>query len=365
MATNQKKKTVFNAEFHLSGVPKITIALSIKHLSLMLRAGLSLAESVKVLAEQSSDARLQKIYESVHQSIQEGNSLADSLSKHKKTFSDIIIAIIAAGEQGGTLEKNLMFLSEYLKKSHSQKKKISGALMYPSVVFLLALGEMFGLIFFILPKLQDLFKDLGEVPKLTQVILDTSSFVRNNIIFIVIGLSIFLVLFRFFLKSKTGKKFKDTLALNFPIIKKLTKSSTLSTFSRTLNILIESGVPLVQALEITSATISNYKYSNALTKIHADVKRGINLADALNEHSKLFPSTFVKLIEIGEKTGSLEENLFFLYEYHDEEVADITDNLSTLLEPIMLILIGGMIGLLAFVIISPIYQFTGSINPAE
>lgn len=364
MAKNKdKKKSVLTADFHFGGVPAITIALSIKHLSLMLKAGLSLADSVKVIAEQSTDTRLQKTYSEIHESIQQGQSLANSMKNHKKIFSDIIIAIIAAGEQGGTLEKNLMFLSEYLKKANSQKKKITGALLYPGVVFALSIAEMLGLVFFILPKMQELFQDFDNIPPLTEFILSASTFIRTNIIFIVIGLGVFFFLVSMFLRTENGKKFKDTLALKMPIFKNLSRSSLLSTFSRTLNILIESGIPLTDALEISADTLNNYKYRNILKDVHVNVKSGINLADALGKYDKFFPSTFVKLIEIGERTGSLEENLYFLYEFHDEEVEDITTNLSTLLEPVMLIMIGSMIGLLAFVIISPIYQFTGSITP--
>lgn len=357
----KEKKSLLSLEFHIGGISTLNIALSIRHLTLMLRSGLALADCVRILSTHTTDKRLKKVYTNVYADIQNGKTLAESL-KAQKIFSDIIVSIISVGEQGGTLEQNLNFLAEYLKKKHELGKKIKGALLYPMVVMGLAVAEIAGVIFFILPKMQELFEAFESIPASTKLILNTSKFIRENVLFIGIGILAFVILFKLFLGTKTGKKFKDYVSLHMPVIKKLTQSTILATFSRTMNILLESGVPLVSALEITSASIGNTFYKSRLEAVHNDVKGGKTLAESLSLYPKYFPSTYVKMIEIGENSGALSENLNYLYDFHSEEVDDISTNLTALIEPFLLVIIGMMVGLLAIIVVGPVYQFTGSIN---
>ncbi len=343
-------------------VSNLEVALSIRHLSLMLKSGLSLGDAVQVLATQSSNSKLSDAYQGIRISIDSGNNLSASMAQYPKVFTGIIVQIVDAGEQGGTLEKNLEFLADYLKKANELQKKVKGALIYPGVVFGLTIFEMLGVVFFILPKLEDLFTSFENVPAFTLAILAGSKFVRENYIYAGIIVFIAFLLFSYFLKTKAGIIFKDWFSLHFPVIKKLNQNSILASFSRTLNILLETGLPLSKALEITQNTIGNIFYKRVLKKVNEEVKGGKNVAEALSQYEKFFPPTFVKMIEVGESTGSLEENLFYLYDFHSEEVDEMSSNLATLLEPILLIFIGAMIGGLALIIIGPIYQFTGSIN---
>ncbi len=357
-----KKKNVMSAEFHIFGVSKIAIALSIRHLSLMLKSGLALGDAIQILAEKTIDTRLQKTYSKISQNIQSGMTLSDSMKEHPKVFSDIVISIVSIGEQGGTLEKNLEFLADYLKKGHELSKKVKGALIYPGIVFTMTIVEMVGVMFFILPKLEELFSSFSNIPKFTQGILNISLFMRENVLFIVIGILLIITSWIVFMRTKRGKYFKDWMSLNLPVIKSLTSNNILATFARTLGILLETGIPIVHALEITSSTVGNRIYQKALTQVHDSVKSGQNLAQSLEQFEKLFPPTFTKMVEIGENTASLETNLGYLYDFHANEVEDISTNLTTLIEPILLIFIGSMIGLLAIIIIGPIYQFTGSVS---
>jgi type IV pilus assembly protein PilC len=359
----KEKKGFLNFNISFGGVSTLNIALSIRHLTLMLRSGLALADCVRILSTHTTDKKLKKVYGNVYTDIQNGKTLAESL-KDQKIFSDIIISIISVGEQGGTLEQNLNFLAEYLKKKHELGKKIKGALLYPLVVMGLAFVEIAGVIFVILPKMEELFLAFDNIPASTKLILGTSSFIRTNVLFIGIGLVIFIFLFKLFLGTKSGKKFRDYVSLHIPVIRRLSQSTILATFSRTMNILLESGVPLVSALEITSASIGNVYYKSRLELVHDSVKGGKTLADALSAYPKYFPSTYVKMIEIGENSGSLSENLNYLYDFHAEEVDDISTNLTALIEPFLLVIIGMMVGLLAIIVVGPVYQFTGSINQA-
>lgn len=356
------KKSLLSMEVSFGGVNDLAIALSIRHLSLMLKSGLSLSDALSTLTGPTTIPKLRAAYEQIAKDVDTGMNLADSMRKFPKMFSNIIISIVNVGEQGGTLEKNLIFLADYLKKDHELKKKVKGALLYPGIVFFLTIIEMVGVIFFILPKIEELFKSFANVPALTKNVIAGAAFIRTNWILVLLGVIILIVLFKLFLRTKQGKVFKDHFALRVPIINKLNRNNYIATFSRTLGILMESGMPLSKALDISADTIGNNIYAKALTETNLKVQDGQNLAACLTLYPKLFPPTFVKMIEVGEATGTLEENLDYLYDFHSEEVQDMANNLTTLLEPLLLIFIGAMIGFLALIIVTPIYQLTGSIN---
>jgi type IV pilus assembly protein PilC len=362
MGEKEKKVKKKSSGFYLRGVSSLTVALSIRHLSLMLKSGLSLADAVKVLSEKTTDKRLKATYSEIYQSIQEGMNLSDSMKNHKNVFSDIVISIISVGEQGGTLEKNLLFIAEYLKKSNDLNRKVKGALIYPAIVLGLTVVEMLGVIFFILPKLEELFLTFDNIPEFTLFVINAAGFIRNNALSIALVIIVIIVAVMLFLKTEVGALFKDKTSIKFPVIKKLNKSNILATFSRTLNILLETGIPLVRAIEITSTNTGNRVYREIISEVYEKVKGGKSLGESLSEYEEFFPATYTKMIEIGENTGSLEQNLFYMYEYNAEEVEEMSSNLTNLLEPILLIFIGAMIGFLAIIIIGPIYQFTGSIT---
>jgi len=358
---NNKTKYLNHGSFKLKA-PPLAVVLSIRHLSLMLRSGLAIADALKVISTQAAHPNLKKIYAEMLVQVQAGSSLAENMKNYKNTFSDVVISIVNAGEQGGSLEKNLIFLADYLKKDYELKRKIKGALFYPMIVFVITIAEMLGVMFFIIPQLETLFNSFKNVGALTSFIINFTKFFRGNIIQLAVGgVSLFFGL-KFFLKTKTGKSFKDRLALNFPIFNTLNKNTILTTFSRTLGILLESGIPIAKALQISSETIGNGIYQKILSKVAIQIKEGQNLADTLVKYPKYFPGNFVKLIEVGEQTGTLEENLLFLYEFYSEDVEEMSSNFTTLIEPLLLVFVGLMIGLLAISIVGPIYQLTSSIN---
>lgn len=359
---HKKRKGLLGGQVYFGRVPQIAILVSIRNLYLMLKSGLALNEAVATLAYQTPDERLQVAYAEIAEKINGGKTLADSMREYPKIFPDIVISVVAVGEKGGSLETNLSFLADYLKKAHTLNKKIKGALIYPAIVMGLTVIEMLGVIFLILPKLEELFSSFENIPSLTKSILSMSQFVRENSLILLAGIAVLIVLFIMFLRTKAGKKFKDFMAIKTPVIKKLTTNNILASFSRTLGILLETGIPLVSAMEIATSTVGNSFYQNKLMEISNEVKNGKSVADSMSKYPKYFPVTFVKMIEVGEGTGTLEETLAYLYDYHAEEVEELSNNLSTLIEPLLLIFIGVMIGGLAIIIIGPIYQLTGSIN---
>ncbi len=346
----------------LGRVKMLDIVLAIRQLSVMLKSSLAIEDVLKSLYQQTQNPKLKEAFGYVLTDVQSGMSLSESFAKYKKVFPGIISSIVNAGEQGGTLEKNLFYLADYLKKDYELKKKVKGALFYPMMVFGLTIFEAMGVVFFILPRLESLFTSFKNVPAFTLGMISTAKMLRDNKLTIGLGLLVFVVGFSYFMKTPPGRKFKDRLVLGVPIIKKLTKHSILANFSRTLGILLESGIPLIKALQITETTIENHIYAKIVAGVREKVQAGMGLAEALSANPTYFPSTFTKMIEVGEQTSSLEENLLYLHEFYAEDVEDMSNNLTTLLEPLLLVFIGLMIGGLAISIIGPIYQLTSSIN---
>lgn len=343
-------------------VSELSIAMSIRHMSVMLRSGISLANTVNIMSEQSESPILRKVFAAIYLTIQKGVSLAESMRRFPKVFSSIIVSIIEVGEQGGGLDQNLLFLSDYLKKKHDLNKKISGALLYPLIVLALTTVEMSGVIFFVLPKLETLFMSFKNVPKYTIVIMQASRFIRLNWYFLLAGaLFIALLLFLYF-KTVKGQRVLSKIMLNFPIFNKVVRLQVLTSVARTIGVLMSNGIPLVRAIRITADTTSNWVYHEILTKVAIEVENGTPLAAALGKHKKYFPETFVKLVELGESSGTLEENLRYLYGFYSEDLQELTSNMASLIEPLLLILIGAMIGMLAVIIIGPIYSLTSAIN---
>lgn len=343
-------------------VSQVNLALSIRHLSVMLESGLALEDSLDVLGKQSPDPLLREAYIDILKEVRSGKTTSSAMRKYPKIFSDVIISIVEVGEQGGTLEKNLSFLAVFLKKNYELLRKVKGAMVYPIIILLLTSVEMLGVIYFILPKMESLFNAFENPPFMTMMVINISKFMRENIFFILIAVFIFVVVAYRFFKTKTGQDFKDRLIINIPIIKELARKNILATFSRTLGILLESGIPLSDALKITTSTTGNVVYARIFQELQSEVQKGKNIADILERYPKDFPALYVKMIDVGEKTATLEDNLLYLYDFYAEEVEEMSNNMSTIIEPLLLIFIGLMVALLAIAIVGPIYQLTGNIN---
>ncbi len=349
--------------FYLGKVSPLKIAFSFRHLGIMLKSGLALEGAVAILAEQIDDPRLKEVFSQMLVDIGNGTSIAESMRKHKNIFSNLVISLISAGEQGGTLNENLFILADYLKKSYELQQKVKGALVYPLIVLGMTSFEILGVVYFLLPKLDSMFSAFGNVPEFTQFVLNAAAFIRDNTVLLVVLLIVVIIAgYMFTNKTKAGKKLKDKLALSFPVFKNLNKNNILATFSQTFSILLDNAIPINDALKIASETNDNSIYIEALEDIKEKMLNGLSLAKAMEAYPKLFPFTYVKMVEIGEETSSLAETLKYVNEFYAEEANEISNNLATLLEPILLIFIGVMIGGLAMIIIGPIYQLMSTLN---
>ncbi len=338
------------------------LLISIKSLAALLKASIPLSDTVKTISEQSSDPNLNRIYKYISEEIDKGSTLAEAMRLFPKVFPETVASVVEAGEMGGSLENNLLFIADTIKKEWELAKKMRGAIIYPAIIVSLTIAEFVGMIFFVLPKLEALFSVFENIPPLTVFIMNAAQGIRSNWYYILGGIVVAVVLLAIFLKTKAGKKFIGWLALNFPILKKLFMSNILSSFSRTLSVLLASGIPLSKALSITALTTSNYIYSEVLQSVHNHIENGKDLSLSLEEYPKYFNRSFVKMVDVGEVSGTLEDNLMYLHEYYSDEVTEMSNNIVTFVEPLLLILVGAVIGLLGVTILMPIYQLMGTIN---
>lgn len=362
MTATSAKKSVFEVELFLKSVSLNEKALFSKHLSVMLRAGMPILEALEI-SRTSTQGKMKKVIGEIQRSVAAGHSLSDSFEKYPKIFPNIFVNVVRAGESSGTLTENLENLAEELEKEKILFAKIKGALLYPVIVLIAAFGLGMVLSFVVLPKITPLFEGMKmDLPASTRFLIAFSNMIQSHgaVLFwsIVSGVSFFVWIVR----REFSQPVTHWLMLHVPVLKNLIQCSNLTHFSRTLGMLLKSGVNIDEALEITRATLTNIHYKRALAVINLRVSRGIKLADALEEYKHLFPIMFVRMVHVGEESGKFEESLFYLSGLYEDEVDTATKSLSTALEPALLIFIGVVVGFLALSIITPIYNVTGNIQ---
>lgn len=335
----------------------------VEHLSLMLRGGVSISEALSILKKELRSGNFKKAIDDVYQKVLAGERLAKGLESHPKIFNNFFCGIVRVGEESGTLEENLKYLSSQLREEFEMKKKIKGALIYPSLVVSLAIIIAFFVSFFVLPKVIGLFQFLEiKLPLATQILI-TSTYFFKKYWFFLISLILFLTFFlRAFLILRPVRFYFDKIIFFLPFLSPIFSHLNLARFARTLQILLKSGVPVLEALEICIVTIPNEFYKRNLTDIKLGLERGEKISDGLKKIPRLFPSTFSQMVAVGENAGSLEESLLELAEFHEREFDSFLKSLTAILEPMMLILVGFFVAFVVFAIITPIYQFTGELR---
>ncbi len=335
-----------------------------KHISVMLKAGLPVTEVLETLASQTRSSYFKEVLTAVLSDVKNGKSLADSFRKHPRWFDDFYISLIEIGETSGTLVDNLEFLVDQLVKSHSLKKKVRSALIYPGLVLSLALVVGSFISFFILPRLVDFFESFEiDLPFSTKVLLFMGTTMRDYGIVIFLGLAGVLILTRFAIQLPRVKPYWHAVILKIPVIGELVSYSQLAQFSRNLGTLLQSGTPIIKALEVTADTLSNIQFRRQLLSISSSLAKGKDVGRTMeNIKFSKYPPLVSRMVAVGEKTGKLDETLLYLAVFYEDEVDDISKNLGSVIEPVLLIAIGLFVGFLALSIISPIYELTGSIR---
>lgn len=359
-----KQKQLLKMELSFGGIKFIDKVLLARHLAIMMKAGVNLAEALDVITEQASHPKLRKVLKSVTAKVLSGNTLSQSLAEYPKIFSDLFINMVRIGETSGTLADNLEYLATEMEKSFELKKKIKGAAIYPIIILLMTFGLGFVLVYFILPKMMKLFESLTmDLPITTKMMIAIAHLMEKNGTMVLAVLVALIFLFIFLMKQKFFRHWMHHLVLYIPIVNKIVIQFNLANLYRTLGILFKSGVPVLEGLKITSGVLGNYVYNKELSKLAIEVEKGMSLSESfLNRNPKLFPKIATRLIGVGEKTGELDNSLNYLGEFYGREVDNITKNMATIIEPMLLVGIGLIVGFVAVSIIQPIYQISGGIK---
>jgi type IV pilus assembly protein PilC len=343
-----QKKRSLSAEVR---IPAITdrvklkdVAVSSRQLATMINAGLPLMKALSVLAEQTESKQLAKVWDEVRTSVQTGASFSEALSKHPKAFTPLYVAAVRAGEAGGALDTVLIRLADTLEKEVNLRTKIRSAMTYPTMVAILVVAILMAMLVFIVPTFEQLYVDLeGTLPIATQMLLVLSGVVRRFILLIIPLAGLGVYGFKRWIESESGRRVWDAFKLRLPIFGELFRKVAMSRFSRTLGTLMRSGVPVLQALEITRETVGNVIVSEAVEDVESSVRKGESLARPLHRH-KVVPPMVTQMLAVGEETGAVDTMLEKVADFYDSEVDATVDALTSLIEPILIVILGAVVG---------------------
>jgi len=333
-----------------------TLMIFTRQLATLIDAGLPLLRGLTVLAKQEPDQVLRRTTLQLADSVQGGSTFSDALGAHPLIFNKLYVNMVKAGELGGVLEIVLLRLAEFQEKAQKVKNKVVSAMFYPIVVLLIAIGILIFLLQVIVPKFQTIFADMlggKELPWLTQKVINASELLKHHAIELILVLVVIGLAYVFISKTVKGRRAIDTFKLRAPLFGDLTRKSAISRFSRTLGTLVTSGVPILQALNITRETAGNVIVADAIVKVHDAVKEGESIVAPL-EASGVFPPMVVSMIDVGEETGQLPEMLLKIAEVYDDEVDNAVAGLTSMLEPIMIVILAFIVGTIVIALFMPL-----------
>jgi len=364
--TEKSKSFIGQLAVFVNMFSKVSVAEQIiltKNLSGMLKAGLSLARALSVLRKQTKNSTLSKVLTSISDDINSGETLSSGLSKFPNVFSKLFVSMTRAGEESGNLASALSDVGMNLEKAHSLTKKIQGALIYPGVILsaMVVIGVL--MFAFVVPTLAGTFKELGvTLPLSTRVLIAMGNFFSENLILTFVIIVAGALGIYFFFRAKFMKKYIDFAIVRFPLIGNLARELNTARTARTLSSLLSSGVSIIRAVEITEDVVQNVYYKKVLEEARIATEKGAPFYQAFEQNNKLYPVMMAEMIEVGEETGKLSDMLLQIALFYEEEVENKTKNLSTIIEPLLMVVIGAGVGFFAISMISPLYSILGSIN---
>ena len=369
-AAKKKKKKKKGGGISIGGVSKKQLTLFTRQLSTLQDAGLPLLRSLQILEGQQKPGLMKNVVGGVVEEVEGGSSLSDAMAKYPKAFDVLYTKMVHAGEIGGVLDIILQRLAEFMEKAQRLKRKINGAMVYPIAVILIAMVILTAIMWFIIPKFEEIFADFGvNLPGLTVWLIDTSRWVAGQQAgqeipgAVFVGLSPFaaLIFWKVIRKTKPGKAVTDVLLLWTPVFGNLIRKTTIAKFTRTLGTLIGAGVPILDAVTITAETSGNFVFERALTKVHDSIREGETFAEPLRA-SKTCDGIVINMIDVGEETGELDAMLMKIADNYDEEVDVAVGALVSLLQPLMVIVLGGIIGTIIIAMFLPLVEMINSLN---
>jgi type IV pilus assembly protein PilC len=337
-------------------IKPLAVVLFTRQLATMITSGLPLVQSLDILSKQIEDKNLRGIVREIKAKIEGGSRFADALRDYPKCFDALYVNLVVAGEEGGMLDTVLNRLAIYMEKIEKLKKKIKSAMIYPISIVVVAIGVVMVLLIFVIPVFEGMFKDMGaELPLPTQVVINLSKFVKSYIIYMVVALAIAVFLFRRFYKTESGQRSIDRLVLKVPVFGVLALKSAVARVTRTLATLLSSGVAILESLVIVARVAKNKVIEDALIVARARISEGKSMSEPLQD-SGIFPPMVVQMVQVGESTGALDNMLNKIADFYEEDVDNLVTNLTSLMEPIIMMFLGVIIGGLIIAMYLPIFK---------
>ena len=346
----------------VNSVPEHQKIIFARNLGSMVNAGLSLAKALNILGKQITNKRFNKIISSLESGIRKGQTLSGACSEYPDVFPKLFVSMVKAGEESGNLAESLKIVANQMEGSYKLKKKVKGAMIYPAII--LSVMVVIGVLMMVLvvPSITATFRDLKiELPFLTQVLISASDFLKNNIMLTLLSVIIIIIIFYLFFRSKAGKRIFDYAILKLPVVGEITKETNSARITRTISSLLSSGVPYAEAISITRDVVQNGYFKDVLTSAISTVEKGGTISSVFMENTNLCPIFVAEMSVVGEETGKLPSMFMEVANFYEESVDQKTKNISTIVEPVLMVIIGLAVGFFALAIIKPIYSLTDSI----
>jgi type IV pilus assembly protein PilC len=359
----KKPKDIFeNVSFMQPKVKMSDVIIFCRQFSTMIDAGLPIIQCLDILYAQNDNKTFKKILKDVKSNVESGQTLAEAMRKYPRQFDDLFVNMISAGEAGGILDMILRRLSAYLEKAAKLKAKIKGGMTYPLVTIVIAIVVVAIIMIFVIPVFEDMFSGMGAaLPAATQVVVKMSRAVKSNILYIIVGTIMFIFAFRRFYRTEKGKVLMDDFVLKLPLFGDLIRKAAVAKFTRTTGTMLSSGVAILDALEIVAKTSGNKTIEKAVLDTRTAIAEGRTMSDPLAE-SGVFPSMVCQMIAVGESTGALDAMLTKIADFYEEEVDQAVENLTSLIEPFMIVFLGVIIGGLVVSMYLPIFKMAAALG---
>ena len=359
----EKPKDLFaNVSFMQPKITSKDLVIFTRQFSTMIDAGLPLVQGLTILAEQMENKTFKGILKTVVSDVEGGASLAESLQKHPKVFDNLFVNLVAAGEVGGILDTILQRLATHIEKAQKLKARIKSAMTYPAIVVAVAILVISVIMIFVIPVFESMFADFGSaLPLPTQIVVNISRFMKGNVHYVIGAAIVLFIAFKKFKSTKFGRKKVDTVMLKLPVFGSLLRKVAVASFTRTLGTMIASGVPIISAMEIVAKTSGNMVLEEVILDVRSSIAEGQPIAEPLSEND-IFPNMVVQMIGVGEATGALEIMLEKIADFYDDEVEAAVDALTSMLEPLLMVFLGGAIGGLVIAMYLPIFGMAAAMG---
>ena len=358
----QKRKSVSIPGFG-GRVTSAQLVVFVRQFATMIDAGLPLVQCLDILSSQEPSKYFKSVLLEVKSDVESGLTFADSLKKHPKVFDSLFVNLVAAGEIGGILDTILNRLATYIEKNVKLIRQVKGAMMYPIGILIVAGGVVFALLKWVIPTFAKMFSDMGDaqLPGLTQAVIGASEWFQANFVFVIIGIAGGIFLFLRFINTEKGRYIFDGTLLKLPIFGKLLRKVAVAKFTRTLGTMIASGVPILDALDIVAKAANNRIIEDGIYYVRDKISEGSNMADPLLQ-TGVFPSMVVQMIAVGESTGAMDTMLQKIADFYEDEVEVAVEGFTKLLEPLMMVFIGGIVGTILIAMYLPIFSVAGNVK---